>query len=259
MTHGSLFSGIGGFDLASEWAGCENVFNCEINPFSRRILNYYWPNAEQFTDIKNTNFYKYANKIDILTGGFPCQPFSVCGKGKGEDDERYLWEEMLRAIQEIKPRYVLAENVPGILHIQGGIFIEKIIASLEAEQYEILLFKIPACAVGANHIRDRIWLLAYTYGKRSQALNKRSRQKQELFRKQTSQFPNDITSQFDPKKRSSGIAREGNGLPSSLDGITVPKWKKETFIGAGNAIVPQIAYQLFKIILEYEKNYSQTK
>jgi DNA (cytosine-5)-methyltransferase 1 len=104
MTHGSLFSGIGGFDLASEWMGWENKFHCEWNPFGQKVLHHYWPKAEQFTDITKSDFTKYANRIDILTGGFPCQPYSSAGKRLGKEDARHLWPEMLRAIKEIQPR-----------------------------------------------------------------------------------------------------------------------------------------------------------
>nr|MDE5945561.1 DNA cytosine methyltransferase [Rikenella sp.] len=115
MTHASLFSGIGGFDLAAEWAGWTNLFNCEIDPFCRRVLKYHFPNAEQYTDIRGTNFAVWRGRIDVLTGGFPCQPFSVAGKRLGTDDHRHLWPEMLRAIREIRPRWVVGENVRGIL------------------------------------------------------------------------------------------------------------------------------------------------
>ena len=98
MRHGSLFSGIGGFDLAAEWMGWTNVFHCEWMEFPRKVLDYHFPDADSHIDICKTDFKKYANKIDILTGGFPCQPFSLAGKRKGTDDERYLWGEMLRAI-----------------------------------------------------------------------------------------------------------------------------------------------------------------
>ena len=96
MRHGSLFSGIGGFDLAAEWMGWENIFHCEWNPFGQRVLKHYWPNAKSYHDITQTDFTIHRGAIDILTGGFPCQPFSLAGKRKGTDDERYLWHEMLR-------------------------------------------------------------------------------------------------------------------------------------------------------------------
>ena len=109
MRHGSLFSGIGGFDLAAEWMGWENVFHCEWNEFGQKVLHHYWPNVETFTDITKSDFTKYANKIDILTGGFPCQPYSQAGKRQGKEDARHLWPEMLRAIREIKPKYIVGK------------------------------------------------------------------------------------------------------------------------------------------------------
>jgi DNA (cytosine-5)-methyltransferase 1 len=164
MRHGSLFSGIGGFDLASEWMGWENVFHCEWMEFPRKVLDYYFPNADSHIDICKTDFKKYANTIDILTGGFPCQPFSMAGKRKGTDDERYLWGEMLRAIQEIKPKYVIAENVFGITNIDGGLVFEQVCLDLEAEGYEVQPFIIPAAAKNAPHRRDRCWFIAYCNG-----------------------------------------------------------------------------------------------
>ena len=119
MKHGSLFSGIGGFDLAAQWMGWENVFHCEWNPFGQKILKHYWPKAESFNDITKSDFTKYANTIDILTGGFPCQPYSSAGQRKGKEDERHLWPHMLRAIQEISPRYIVGENVRGLLNWGG--------------------------------------------------------------------------------------------------------------------------------------------
>jgi DNA (cytosine-5)-methyltransferase 1 len=161
MKHGSLFSGIGGFDLASEWMGWENVFHCEWMEFPRKVLDYYWPNADSHIDICKTDFTKYANTIDILTGGFPCQPFSMAGKRKGTEDERYLWGEMLRAVQEIKPKYVIAENVFGITNIDGGLVFEQVCIDLEIEGYEVQPFIIPAASKNAPHRRDRCWFIAF--------------------------------------------------------------------------------------------------
>jgi len=162
MTHGSLFSGIGGFDLAAEWMGWENKFHCEWNTFGQKVLHHYWPQAEQFTDIKKSNFTKYANRIDILTGGFPCQPYSSAGKRLGKEDDRHLWPEMLRAIREIQPRWVVGENVRGLTNWNGGVVFDEVQADLEAEGYEITPFLLPACAVNAPHRRDRIWFVAHS-------------------------------------------------------------------------------------------------
>ena len=161
MRHGSLFSGIGGFDLASQWMGWENVFHCEWMDFPRKILEYYWPDAESFTDITKTDFTKYENTIDIISGGFPCQPFSMAGKRKGKEDERYLWDEMLRAIREIKPKFVVAENVSGLVSIDEGMVLNKVITDLETEGYETQSFIIPACSINAPHRRDRIYIIGF--------------------------------------------------------------------------------------------------
>lgn len=164
MRHGSLFSGIGGFDLAAEWMGWENVFHCEINPFCQTVLKHYWPDAIMYTDIKQTDFSKHENTIDIISGGFPCQPYSTAGKRKGKEDERHLWPEMLRAIREIRPRWVVGENVRGLTNWNGGVVFDEVQADLEAEGYETLPFLLPACAVNAPHRRDRIWIIAYAVG-----------------------------------------------------------------------------------------------
>jgi DNA (cytosine-5)-methyltransferase 1 len=164
MTHGSLFSGIGGFDLAAEWMGWENKFHCEWNPFGQRVLKHYWPDSESFTDITKTDFTKYANKIDILSGGFPCQPYSSAGKRLGKEDERHLWPEMLRAIREISPRFVVGENVRGLTNWNGGLVFEEVCAELENYGYQVAPVIIPACGVGAPHRRERIWFVAYSDG-----------------------------------------------------------------------------------------------
>lgn len=162
MRHGSLFSGIGGFDLAAEWMGWENVFHCEWNEFGKKVLKYYWPNAESFHDITKTDFTKYAGTIDIISGGFPCQPYSTAGKRLGKDDERHLWPEMLRAIQEIKPRWVVGENVRGLLNWNEGLVFHEVQIDLENAGYEVQPFLLPAASVNAPHRRDRVWFVAYS-------------------------------------------------------------------------------------------------
>lgn len=114
FTHGSLFSGIGGPEIAAEEMGWKNMFHCEINPFGRKILDYWFPNSKSYEDITKTNFTEWRGKINVLTGGFPCQPFSCAGQRKGAEDDRYLWPEMLRAIREIQP-VMLGEH-----HSQNG-------------------------------------------------------------------------------------------------------------------------------------------
>jgi len=162
MNHGSLFSGIGGPDLAAEWMGWENIFHCEWNTFGQRVLKYYWPQAKSYEDITKTDFTIHRGTIDVLTGGFPCQPYSLAGKRKGKDDERHLWPEMLRAIREIQPRWVVGENVLGLVNWNGGMVFDEVQSDLEAQGYEVWPYVLPACAKNAPHRRDRVWFVAYS-------------------------------------------------------------------------------------------------
>ena len=186
MVHGSLFAGIGGFDCAASWMGWKNAFHCEIDKFCSKILKYHFPDAEHYEDIRTTDFTKWRGQIDVLSGGFPCQPFSLAGRRRGADDDRYLWPEMLRAIREIQPAWVVGENVAGILTmVQPGeetplageramfgedyeetelrqrYVVETVCTDLEREGYSVQPFVIPACAVGAPHRRDRVWFVAH--------------------------------------------------------------------------------------------------
>ena len=327
MTHGSLFSGIGGFDLASQWMGWENKFHCEWNEFGQKVLKYYWPEAELFTDITKSNFTKYANKIDILTGGFPCQPYSSAGKRLGKEDSRHLWPEMLRAIREIQPRWIVGENVRGLTNWNGGVVFDEVQSDLEAEGYEVLPFLLPAAAVNAPHRRDRIWFVAYSNCNGRRYL---SRQKQEcsfktyskysdisilgniadtkykglerqyrewnrcseyrtnkgIFIRSENKFNATNTEYFNLQnkwneqrslgetnpRQSSGRFKHGDlqanwstfptseptirngddGISDRLDNITFPKWRNESIKAGGNAIVPQVVYQIYKAIEEYE-------
>ena len=164
MTHGSLFSGIGGFDLASEWMGWENRFHCEWNEFGQKVLKHYWPKSESYGDITKTDFTIWNGRIDILTGGFPCQPYSSAGRRLGTEDERHLWPEMLRAIREIQPRWVVGENVFGLVNWNDGMVFDEVQADLETEGYEVQPYVLPAVAVNAPHRRDRIWFVAHRDG-----------------------------------------------------------------------------------------------
>lgn len=161
LRHGSLFSGIGGFDLAADWTGWENIFHCEIDPFCRRVLDFYWPKAESYEDIRQMPGAAFRRRVDIITGGFPCQPFSHAGKRRGTADDRYLWPAMFRIIQQVRPRWVVAENVSGIVSWQEGLVLRQVYADLEAEGYQVLSFLIPAAGVGAPHRRERLWIIAH--------------------------------------------------------------------------------------------------
>ena len=161
MNHASLFSGIGGFDLAAEWTGWNNVFNCEWEEFPRKVLKHHFPNAKQYEDIKDFNANEYRGRVDVLSGGFPCQPFSAAGLRKGTEDERHLWPEMLRVVGECQPRWVVGENVRGLVSWSDGLVLETCYSDLEALGYSVQSFIIPACAAGnAPHRRDRVWIIA---------------------------------------------------------------------------------------------------
>lgn len=367
FTHGSLFSGMGGFDLAAEWMGWENKFHCEWNPFGAQVLKYYWPNAESFHDITKTDFTPYANRISILSGGFPCQPYSLAGKRKGKEDERHLWPEMLRAIREIQPRWVVGENVFGLINWSGGLVFHEVQADLEAAGYEVWPYVLPAVSVNAPHRRDRVWFVAHRnnarnttlrsgtdgngqtqsseweqpqyehsgLGNKGNASNSKSSSSQgELQQRQgqgefgrrnceelqqdatnpnsNGQFRGNSKNEVKPSKRridaqcdtkqmgehnasnasvrgiqghrgkgkNNGIQADesyannskkfrrmdwenfptqppvcaGNdGFSTGLDGITFSKWRNESIKAAGNAIVPQVAFQIFKTIEQYEQ------
>jgi DNA (cytosine-5)-methyltransferase 1 len=353
MTHGSLFSGIGGFDIAAEWAGWDNLFHCEWNPFGQRVLKHYWPQSTSYDDITKTDFTIWNGRIDVLTGGFPCQPYSLAGKRKGKEDERHLWPEMLRAIREIQPPYVVGENVFGLINWNGGLVFDEVQADLEAEGYEVWPYVLPACAVNAPHRRDRVWFVAYWHGTGlqearteqqttrlkqhgklglaiaspdSNGLNQRNSQHEVEPSKRgvnalgdvgsgdrdgVTSNPNNtrntaLRSEHNPngaqacqEREQSQLEHNGlgdtwtasntisgggrqderwrngkpnernevdetrawsnfptqppicggdDGLPTELDGITFSKWRNESIKAYGNAIVPQVAYQIFKSI-----------
>lgn len=161
MTHLSLFSGIGGLDLAAEWAGFETVGQCEMADFPTKILEKHWPDVPRWRDIRTLTKESFLERtglgtVDVISGGFPCQPFSVAGKQKGREDDRYLWPEMRRVIAELAPRWVVGENVPGILRIAAA----DIIKDLEGLGYHVVLLDFEAASVGDPHHRERIAFVA---------------------------------------------------------------------------------------------------
>ena len=283
LRHGSLFSGIGGFDLAAAWCGWQNVFNCEINDFCRKVLKYHFPDAAQIGNILNHDFSEYYGKIDIITGGFPCQPFSYAGERRGEGDERFLWPAMLRAIKEISPRWIVAENVAGLLNIEGGLVFRQVCADMEIEGYEVQPIVIPACAVGAPHRRERLWIVAHAerVGRRAGG-NDFKGQAQDISQERhekaidaaryggigiAANADSELSEGRAQRRRLRGrfeplasknwrdfptsepcICGGDDGLSAGLDGISFSRWRRETIKAYGNAIVPQVAYKIFKAI-----------
>ena len=370
MTHGSLFSGIGGFDLAAEWMGWENVFHCEYDPFCQKVLKHHFPNSKLYENIKTFNASGYFGRVDILSGGFPCQPFSNAGLRKGTDDDRHLWPQMLRVIREVSPRYVVGENVRGLLNWSGGLVFEQVCADLENEGYEVTPYLLPAAGKNAPHRRDRIWFIAQNTDKNGRSNNKRKeepnvrgfgnigtrdnvgvptkdaevrdapdtdsgglegttqkrrdgfnvewegefrdapdtesngnkrnlgatqgeseetkRQKSRSeFKRNNKRDAPDTLCEGHKRSKLNGTFDKGNGsrespksitelckvtnwenfptqppicggddgLPKELDGITFPKWRKESIKAYGNAIVPAVAHEIFKAIQKMEDTF----
>lgn len=364
----SLFSGIGGFELAAEWVGWKPVLSCEINDFGRKVLTHYWPDSYHHDDIKTLTIETINDELTkrfgtdwnsnniILTGGFPCQPYSVAGKRLGKEDERHLWPEMLRIIQAVQPKWIVGENVSGLVNWSNGLVFDEVQTDLEAAGYEVIPFILPACSVNAPHRRDRIWFIAYSasngYDAKSTKRNNGIRQnniesregrvstikglgnertstnsesmgwwwwwcKTSSERKNIIQqsrykglsksrnvtnttgkglegvlFGESILSakriekrvttntngirqterfkQYEPDKQGqfgwfsdkndwtnfptqSPICSRNDGVSSGLVGITVPKHRNESIKAYGNAIVPQVAYQIFKAIVDFER------
>ena len=266
LRHGSLFSGIGGFDLAAEWAGWENVFHCEWNPFGQRVLKHYWPNAESFYDITKSDFSKYEHTIDIISGGFPCQPFSTAGQRRGTDDTRYLWPAMLDVIRAVKPRYVVGENVHGLVNWNDGLVFDTVCADLEAQGYEVQAFLLPAAAVGALHKRDRIWFIAYSNQIPSSGMGKCGTKSFSQWRKakwsESRQFLQLVfngtmaeirTNEGQYLKSEPTLISDIDGVSYDVAGGTFYGYADEANGAYGNAIVPQVALQIFNAINEYER------
>jgi DNA (cytosine-5)-methyltransferase 1 len=319
MKHIDLFSGIGGFAYAADqvWNNVDHVF-CDTDPFCQQVIRKHWPDSYIFTDIghiKNKGQIQYAitdtknthgrggqfskeqtavrpqrnnelsgsDRIDLLTGGFPCQPFSAAGVRRGTSDERYLWPEMLRVIRLSEPQWVIAENVGGLLTMQDGLVFEQVCTDLEAAGYEVQPFVIPAVAVNAPHRRDRVWFIGHAkhngqYGAEnpqgdikgtdgnktgqdklrqpkgtdSLRANVKDAPSQRLEGESRSEQGQSVSSRPDWERDWHEVATQfcsvDDGLPVELDGfkLSKPRHRKEQLKAYGNAIVPQIAIELME-------------
>ena len=162
LAHLSLFSGIGGLDLAAEAAGFRTVGQCELEDYPTKVLEKHWPGVPRWRDIRTLTKESFYEKtglrtVELISGGFPCQPFSTAGKRRGKDDDRYLWPEMLRVIKELRPTWVVGENVAGIVSMA----LDQVLSDLENQGYQTRAFIIPACGVDAPHLRCRCAIVAY--------------------------------------------------------------------------------------------------
>jgi len=157
LTFGSLFAGIGGFDLGLERAGMACKWQVEINPFCQKVLAKHWPDVERYADVKECGKHNLET-VDLIAGGFPCQPHSVAGKQRGAEDDRNLWPEYRRIVAELRPAWVLAENVPGIRRTM----LDEVLSDLEGLAYSTRTLIVPACALDAPHRRERVFIIAHT-------------------------------------------------------------------------------------------------
>lgn len=328
LTQMELFAGIGGFGLAGHWAGIETVCQVEIDPFCQKVLQKNFPNAKRYADVKKFDGKPWRGTVDIISGGFPCQPYSNAGKRLGKEDERHLWPEMLRVIREVRPRWIVGENVFGLINWSEGLVFNEVQSDLESEGYEVWAFVLPAAAVNAPHRRDRVWFVAYAgnngsiTAKNGQGLEqrndenkageneaeqfagrsgadaaivayahkirfKKSKQKRcsikeqsrlrasisrhvrvgvtanagkgrcrrekgkigKLGRRRFSQHSKRIT--WNETTLEPPICGVDDGVPAGLD-----KNRNKRIGALGNAIVPQVAYRIFKSIMEYENGHN---
>lgn len=281
MNHLDLCSGIGGFSLGLEKAGFKTIQFVEIDKFCQQILKKHWPDVPCHDDLKTFNGKQYDGRLDILTAGYPCQPFSNAGKRKGEKDERHLWPEVRRVIRESRPRWIICENVEG--HVRLGL--NTVVKEMESEDYAVWTFIIPASGIGARHQRKRVWIVAHANSER--CLHSKSEKHSAEERLDAQRFISTacanvadsdskrLSRPTRPKLRSfqqaaftplgckpSGtnakvwrdwetepsLGRVVNGLSKELDDI-----RKLEITGFGNAVVPQLPYLIGKTIIEYER------
>jgi DNA (cytosine-5)-methyltransferase 1 len=231
--HLSLFSGIGGLDLAAEWAGFRTVEPVERDSFCRDVLAARFPGRPIHAD---TRTFKPSGSYMVVSGGFPCQPYSTSGRRLGAEDNRDLWPEYLRVVQECRPSWVVGENVVGI----ADMALDRVLTDLEAIGYASRAFDIPACAVGAPHERRRIFVVANATGERQQGQGNPGENAFDVSPPGEWQTSDAI----DAIRRGSvpAMCREDHGIPARMDRLRA----------LGNAVVPQQAFPIFKAIAEIE-------
>ena len=245
VTVGSLFSGIGGIDLGLQRAGMEIKWQVEIDPYCRRVLEKQWPGVPKYGDIRAIDW-SSVEPVDLIAGGFPCQPVSVAGRGRAQEDERWLWPDFARAVRMVRPEYVLVENVPGLLGRGMGI----VLGDLAELGYDTEWQSIPAAAVGAPHLRWRVWIVAYPCnGGQRQLLQPLGELGSGAEANLGSNGEARAVADYNRLGNGGGhwaaepnVGRVAYGLPKRVDRI----------VGLGNAVVPQIVTWIGGRIMEAE-------
>jgi len=259
LTHLSLFSGIGGIDLAAEWAGFETVGQCEWADYPTKVLEKHWPNVPRWRDIHEITAESFNDRtglrtVGLISGGFPCQPFSVAGNQKGKEDERYLWPQMLRVISEIKPTWVLGENVPGILRIAA----DDICKDLERQGYEVFIFNFEAAAVGAKHRRERVFFVGYSkHNGYSTVQELRSNEASSNKRRPEEQKKTGESKRTGKSINEFGLYRSQFGIKQCTDG-EVERGNKQTYESRNNEIMANTE-SIFERGLPFGKNEEITR
>lgn len=248
LTHLSLFSGIGGLDLAAEWAGFKSVGQCEWADYPTKVLEKHWPDVERWRDIRELHADEFIRRtgakpgeLTVISGGFPCQPHSTAGLRKASSDERDSWPEYRRVVSEIKPRWVVAENVRGLLSSESGRFFRGILRDFADMGYDVGWCCYRAADVGAIHSRERVAIVANSNSKHVERyIEKQIQRKPKLSREFYGRSVEKWTERsnvFEPK-----LLRNFNGAPDCVDRIKA----------LGNMVVPPQFYPIFKAIADIE-------
>jgi DNA (cytosine-5)-methyltransferase 1 len=278
LRHLDLFSGIGGFALGLEsTGGFETVGFCDNEPFAQKVLKKHWPDVPCYEDVRDVGVETVGlDRIDIITGGFPCQPISLAGQQKATEDDRWLWDQMFRVIKEFKPKWIIAENVRNLVEIREGVVFEQVCTDLESEGYEVQTFVLPASAVNAPHQRYRCWIVAYannTGQSPSKRVGKNDWNKKRNNLRRSSSIVADTRCQHGEQRNAAkmdekqaewssrtiydksgrerqyethnwtvepSVGRVAHGIPNRVDRLK----------GLGNAVVPQIPAVLGRAILK---------
>jgi DNA (cytosine-5)-methyltransferase 1 len=251
LTHFSLFTGIGGLDLSAEWAGFQTVGQCEWADYPTKVLEKHWPDVPRWRDIRSVTKQSVEDRgisaIDIISGGFPCQPFSVAGLKKGKDDDRYLWPEMCRVISELQPTWVFGENVANIVNMA----LDQVLSDLENINYTVQPFIIPACAVNSFDRRDRTFIIAHINSKLRKTHDYETKmgcKQSEAYSKKWAEFQfvvgGNYTFSFQEKDESK-LCGDDDGVRNRLD--------EDRLKCLGNAVKPQQAYPIFQAIADIER------